>query len=337
MVLPEKIPVAIRNLVRPLMMPRIPKSISDRFRNIDQKSMSLVDASLKQNYFTHRDAWYRNPAYLSSYEGQKDLQDQLYGRLDVFRTTVIPWLSDAKPLCGSRILEIGCGTGCSTVALAEQGADVTAVDILESSLTVAKDRCKVYDLNVKFLSVNATEVHKILMGQHFDLIIFFATLEHMTHNERMIAMNTTWDMLSPGSLWCVIETPNRLWYHDHHTSQLPFYLWLPDDLALLYSQFSPRKTFGNLYREDFDDDSKLDFLRRGRGVSFHEFDLTMKRAEELDVVSSLPIFLRSQNLLRKIFWILNSNRRFESFLVQFGPKIHRGFYQSDLDLIIRKD
>jgi S-adenosylmethionine-dependent methyltransferase len=264
------------------------------------------------------------------------LQDHLYRRLDASRNTVIPWLSSAKPLSGSRILEIGCGTGSSTVALAEQGADVTGVDVLESSLVVAKDRCEVYDLGVKFHCANATEVHKLFVGQHFDFIIFFASLDHMTHNERMVAMKNTWDMLSPGSLWCVIETPNRLWYYDGHTSHLPFYLWLPDDLAFLYSRFSPRKGFRDLYRE-VDDAWKLDFLRRGRGVSFHEFELTMKRAEELDVVSSLPIFLRRQNLLRRVLWMLTGNRGFESFLMQCGPKIHTGFYQNSLDLIIRKD
>jgi hypothetical protein len=63
-------------------------------------------------------------------------------------------------------------------------------------------------------------------------------------------------------------------------------------LAFLYSQFSPRAIFCDLYRE-IHDDSKLEFLQRGRGVSFHEFELTMKRAEELDVVSSLSLYLKS--------------------------------------------
>ena len=150
-------------------------------------------------------------------------------------------------------------------------------------------------------------------------------------------MKNTWDMLSPGGLWCVIETPNRLWHYDSHTSSLPFYLWLPDYLAFLYSQFSPRKPFCDLYRE-IDDDSQIDFLRRGRGVSYHEFELTMIPAEELDVASSLQIFLRNQNLLCKVLWLLLNTKawRFESFLKQVGPKIHRGFYHESLDLIIRK-
>lgn len=328
MISPSRLPESVKRFLRPFITPRVHKQISGRFRFIDQTGMDLIEASLRQNYFP--------AAYLFTDEGKKDFLDHLTGRLNGFRNTVIPWLSNAKPLSGSRILEIGCGTGSSSVALAEQGADVTAVDIHEASLVVARDRCRAYDLKVDFLCANATELHKILVGQHFDFIIFFASLEHMTHNERMVAMKNTWDMLAPGALWCVIETPNRLWHYDSHTSLLPFYLWLPDDLAFLYSQFSPRKGFCDLYRE-VDDDSKLNFLRYGRGVSFHEFELTMKRAEELDVVSSKEIFLRNQNLLYKILWMLTNKRRAESFLVQCGPKIHKGFYQRDLDLIIRKD
>lgn len=328
MISPKRTTTSIKNGIRSLISPGVPGSISGRYRHIDQKNMSLIEASLKQNYFTQ--------SYLSSDEGKKDMHNHLYGRLAIFRSNVIPWLNDAKPLSQSRILEIGCGTGSSTVALAEQGADVTAIDMLEKDLVVAKDRCEAYNLNVKLIHMNATEVHKIFVGEHFDLIIFFACLEHMTHNERMITMKNTWDMLSPGDLWCVTDTPNRLWYHDGHTSLLPFYLWLPDDLAFSYSQFSQRKDFRDRYRE-IDEDSKLHFLRWGRGVSFHEFELTMKRAEELDVVSSLPIYLGSRGVFYKLLWMLRRGRDYESFLARVGPKIHRGFYQMSLDLIIRKD
>lgn len=331
-----KIPTSIKNLVRPLLQLRIEKSIFNQYKHINQAGIKLIEASLKQNYFADKNTGFTGQEYLSSEEGQIDLQDHLYQRLDCFRNTVIPWLNAFKPLSGLSILEIGCGTGSSTVALAEQGAEVTAVDIIETDLNVARDRCKVYDLHVNFLCANATEVHDILAGQHFDFIIFFASLEHMTVNERIISMKNTWDMLSPGDFWCVIETPNRLWHFDHHTALLPFYLWLPDDLAFLYSKFSPRKQFCDIYR-DIDEKSMFDFIRRGRGVSFHEFELTMKRAEKLDVVSSLPIYLREQNFFRKVARMLAKNSRFESSLVQFGPDIHRGFYQESLDLIIRKD
>ncbi len=303
--------------------------------------MAALEAELKRRYFT-RPIWGENvtpDAYLASEPGRKDMADHLHGRLDVFRRQVIPWLDAAAPLAGASILEIGCGTGSSTVALAEQGARVTAVDIDEPSLEVARQRCDLYGLGeaVAIQQANATQVSQRFAGRSFDFIIFFACLEHMTHSERMTAMRQTWEMLSPGALWCVIDTPNRLWYHDQHTAHLPFYFWLPDDLAFAYSRFSPRKPFDRSFR-DPNPEAMLSFLRHGRGVSYHEFDLTMKRVETLQVVSSLSLFIRSQQPLWRLGRRLtrSANYRYEKFLMEVGPDIHPGFYQPSLDLIIRK-
>ena len=83
----------------------------------------------------------------------------------------------------------------------------------------------------------------------------------------------------------------------------------------------------------------LSFFRHGRGVSFHEFEIAMKRAEELDVVSCLPIQLRKQSFLRlwDLGWRLTTDRRFEKCLMTARRDVHQGFYQPFLDLIIRKD
>jgi S-adenosylmethionine-dependent methyltransferase len=252
------------------------------------------------------------------------------------RRAVIPWLDNARPLQDASVLEIGCGTGCSTVALAEQQAKVTAVDVDENCLVVAEARCQLYGLDAMCFQANATEVHELFSSQHFDFVIFYASLEHMTLEERLVAMKNTWDMLSPGDLWCVIETPNRLWYYNAHTSLLPFYLWLPDELAYQYSQFSPRDNFRELY-EDGTDESMLHFRRRGRGVSFHEFEITMKPVGELNVISSLSTFHRKP----KPFWRPNRKQfiedRYIAFLSEIAPQLHEGFYQSSLNLIIKKD
>lgn len=324
-----KLPMGVRNSLRATLTRRPPKHISRRFRQIDRQGMDRLEVCLKNSYFGG------NNGYLSSEEGHNELQDDLTRRTDTFRTTVIPWLDNAKPLAGATILEIGCGTGSSTVALAEQGARVIAMDISEGSLTVARERCRIYSLDVDFVHANATEAHRLFSGHHFDFLIFFATLEHMTHGERLAAMTSTWDMLSQGDFWCVIDTPNRLWFFDSHTSRLPFYHWLPDDIAFAYSRFSPRTKFADRYR-DKNEDQMLSFLRQGRGVSFHDFDLTMGRVKDLKIISSLPLFLRSQNMLRRGAWRLSTECRYAALLASIEPNIHRGFYQQYLDLIIQK-
>ena len=311
--------------------PAVPDHISANFREIDDIKTATIKSSLEQNFFV------RFPEeYLSTEPGQKDLQNHLYNRLEKDRNLVVPWLDNAKSLRDSRVLEIGCGTGCSTVALAEQGAKVSAVDVDAKSLVVASDRCEAYGLDAGYFHANATEVDELFSGQHFDFIIFYASLEHMTIKERLIAMKNTWEMLSAGDLWCVIETPNRLWYYDAHTSFLPFYLWLPDDLAYQYSRFSPRDNFRELY-DDATDESMLHFLRRGRGASFHEFELTMNPVERLNVISSRSTFHRKRKPFGRLAGKYSIADRYTSFLGEVAPHLHEGFYQPTLDLIIRKD
>ena len=162
------------------------------------------------------------------------------------------------------------------------------------------------------------------------MIIFFATLEHMTHEERLNAMASTWNMLSERGMWVVLETPNRLWYFDGHTSGLPFFQWLPDDLAFKYSKFSPRNEFSGIYRE-YNKETELHFLRRGRGLSFHEFDLSINESKKLNVVSSKIQY-------EKYSWLKASKleKKFKSFLKLAYKGLHDGFYDKSLDLIIRK-
>lgn len=315
----------------PILNSSAPRHIHENFRTIGKTDFDLLELSLRNNYFA------RFPeGYLLTDWGKYDLENHLFRRLDTDRDMIVPWLDDARPLRSTSILEIGCGTGCSTVALAEQGAKVTAVDVDASSLVVARERCRAYSLDVSFAHANATEVPKLFAGRHFDYIIFYAALEHMTIEERMSAMKATWQMLSDGGLWCVIETPNRLWYYDAHTSLLPFHMWLPDELAFAYSRFSPRYNYRELYRE-YTDEAKLHFLRRGRGVSFHEFDLTMKPVRELRVKSSLKVTNRKRGLRDFLKWRFSNEYRYISLLRRIAPEIHEGFLQSSLYLIIEKD
>lgn len=300
------------------------------FRTIDERKRELISRSLTNNYFAGCAA-----EYLATDFGRSDFENHLFGRLDRDRNIVIPWLNSARPLQGASILEIGCGTGCSTVALSEQGARVIAIDVNEGSLAVAKDRCVAYGLEAEFLHANATEVRELFSGRCFDLIIFYAALEHMTVQERMSAMRATWNMLSEGSLWCVIETPNRLWYFDAHTSLLPFHMWLPDELAFEYSRFSPRANYRELYREPTDE-STIHFLRRGRGVSFHEFELALKPVRDLKVRSLNPA-KQKRGPLSFLTERFSVEKRYLSLLRKIAPEVHDGFLQSFLYLIIEKD
>lgn len=319
---------------------RIPKRLAERFTNLSAEAEQHVVAALKEHYFP-RQIWGQVAMtaddWLRTEEGLQDLRDHTTRRLTVFRTKVVPWLDDAKQLNGSKVLEIGCGTGASTVALAEQGAQVTAVDIDDESLRVAQARMDAHGLKCEFIKGNGADIWQALHARNFDFVIFFACLEHMTYDERLRAMSSSWNQLRPGALWCSIETPNRLWFYDDHTSRLNFFNWLPDELAFDYSKFSAREPFRSAYRERTPQAFES-FLRHGRGVSYHEFDLAIGNAAQLDVVSCLHLRLRKPGFLgwRDLKRLRKPKGQFEHLIARLRPDLHRGFFLPYLDLIIRK-
>ena len=73
---------------------------------------------------------------------EEEIGDTYAGRLAIARRHVVPWLDRARALQGCRVLEIGCGRGASTIALAEQGCQVTGVDVDQAALDEAKARCE---------------------------------------------------------------------------------------------------------------------------------------------------------------------------------------------------
>src|SRR6185369_13180936 len=92
----------------------MPPHLSANFRPLDKSALGLVESSLRRNYFV------RFPeGYLETDWGRNDLENHLSRRLEADRTKIVPWLDAARPLRDSSVLEIGCGTGGSTVALAE--------------------------------------------------------------------------------------------------------------------------------------------------------------------------------------------------------------------------
>jgi len=240
--------------------------------------------------------------------------------LNDFRARVVPWLNSVHPLSGSSILEIGCGTGSSTVALGEQGAKIVAIDVAEGAMEVAKERCRLYGIkNVEFKRVNAADMKNVI-SEKFDFVIFFAAMEHMTYDERLQAIKASYGLIKRGGYVVVVETPNRLWYRDSHTSLDYFFHWLPDELAMDYAKFTPRKFFNTEFENrPRSDKSLISLARWGRGVSFHEFVIALGDAKKVKVASSMQSFL------------CMPEPKFKQLIKQVGPPdIDDGFYDEYL-------
>jgi len=316
----------IKNIARKFLRQIIKKHVPDYLKKnqiiIDASKLKEIELSIRENY--HK-GW-RSETNYTSEAYSSDLSDHLIGRLNGDRCTYIAWLNKSVQLKGSKILEIGCGTGSSTVALAEQGAIVTGIDIDEGALKVARDRSNIYNVPATFIIGNATEVYKELQGQKFDLIIFYACMEHMVYMERIDCLRKYYDLLPMGACLSIVETPNRLWYLDNHTSFLPFFHWLPDNLAFDYAKFSSRINFKELYHE-YSDEKYLHFLRRGRGFSFHELEIALNiPAEKFKVI----------DYIRRPFMPFSLEYKFYQFLTKIYPNISKGFFYPAIDIIIKK-
>jgi SAM-dependent methyltransferase len=318
-------------LVRSAAEPSVPERLSRCFRNPEPAGMAGLRRVLTGSYFCQMPT-----GYLETPVGRDDLQDHLTGRLEAARVSVVPWLDDARRLDGAAILEIGCGTGSSTLALAEQGAVVTGVDLDEGSLAAAAERCLCHGVDAEFMVANGRDVAGILEGREFDFIVFYASLEHMTVSERLEALRGAWDRLRPGDCLAVADTPNRLWPTDDHSSQLPFFNWLPDDLALHYAQASPRELYRYTLGKAAPDDA-LALARFGRGVSYHEFEIALGPINQLGFVSSLDMWRREHSLAWRVARRGTHAARIEAILRSAGPpRIPDGFFQSSLELVFRK-
>jgi 2-polyprenyl-3-methyl-5-hydroxy-6-metoxy-1,4-benzoquinol methylase len=290
---------------------------------------SLIEA-LVAHYFS------RWPAgYLETDEGRIDLGDHLYERLTNDRITIVPWLASILPLQGKTIIEIGCGTGTSSVALAEQGARIFGVDIDEGSLRVAEKRRRLYKIDLaEFVLANAMELQPEKIATA-DAVIFFACLEHMTLEEKLSSVERMWKCLKPGAFLAVVGTPNRLWWYDGHTSRLPFYNWLPDDLAIRYAKYSPREPFNTDLDGPIDDQQLLKLTRIGRAFGYHELELSIPDLADAKVFC-MNRWMRCGNPIEFAKWVATGEASFERQLRRHGPRLDPAFFTPFLNLALRK-
>jgi len=86
-----------------------------------------------------------------------------------------------------KVLEIGCGIGTDSINFARVGSDVTAIDLSEESLKIARKRVEVYGYNnVKFYNANCEELSKTVPVKKYDLVYSFGALHHTPNPERAI-------------------------------------------------------------------------------------------------------------------------------------------------------
>ena len=121
---------------------------------------------------------------VSSFYGQTDENGRLgrtrHGQLE-YRTTMA-YIHRYVPE-RSVILEVGAGTGRYSAALAKEGMDVTAVELVESNLAVLKENSKGIE-NLKAYQGDAADLSRF-GDDSFDAALFFGPMYHLYEPEEV--------------------------------------------------------------------------------------------------------------------------------------------------------
>src|SRR5271154_1791999 len=119
--------------------------------------------------------------------GSREYVDEVEAR-KYFVESHIPRFADFERWRGKRVLEIGCGIGTDTISFARAGARVTAVDLTEKSLEVAKQRARVFGLEnrITFLQADAEKLSDYVPVEPYDLVYSFGVIHHTPHPDLVL-------------------------------------------------------------------------------------------------------------------------------------------------------
>lgn len=114
--------------------------------------------------------------------------------------------SKEKPFENLNILDIGCGGGILSEPLARLGANVTAIDMVEENIDVAKIHALQHNLNINY---QFTSAEALLESNHtYDLVTSMEVLEHVENPS--LFLESCKELTKPGGVLC-LSTLNKTW------------------------------------------------------------------------------------------------------------------------------
>jgi len=89
-----------------------------------------------------------------------------------------------RPFEGLRIIDVGCGGGLLSEPLAELGADVTGIDVVQKNIDVARLHAAERQLRVRYEMVTAEELAR--RGERYDVVLNMEVVEHVPDVETFL-------------------------------------------------------------------------------------------------------------------------------------------------------
>ena len=118
----------------------------------------------------------------------------------------LDWIESHVRMAGKRVLDIGCGGGILSDAMARRGADVLGIDLAGKALKVAQlHALEASTSNVEYREVSA-EALAAEAPQQFDVVTCMEMLEHVPDPSSIVAACSA--LVKPGG-WVFFSTLNR--------------------------------------------------------------------------------------------------------------------------------
>ena len=118
----------------------------------------------------------------------------------------IKLLSNVK---GKKILEVGCGGGQSSIALAKKGAMCTGIDISKEQLKFAEKLAKKEKVKVRFIKGNFQNLTNFFKPNSFDIVISAWAFQYSPNLKKLF--KEVWKVLKKDGLF-VLSMPHP--FHD---------------------------------------------------------------------------------------------------------------------------
>ena len=117
----------------------------------------------------------------------------------------LEWIDRLASLSGKRVLDVGCGGGVLTEAMAQKSAFVTGIDLADKPLQVARLHALASNARVEYREC-AAETMAAEKPESFDVVTCMEMLEHVPEPEQTVRACAT--LSKPGG-WVFFSTINR--------------------------------------------------------------------------------------------------------------------------------